>query len=148
MKEQRITPEHITTLKHGEIFVFGSNLLGLHGAGAAKLAYDKGWAQYNKGIGMYFSSNYLSGSFAIPTKGVFIETLPLEQIEYFVKYFRYVIEGFPQLKFLVTEIGCGLAGYTPEQIAPFFKQTIHVENVYLPKRFLEVLNKQENGNRS
>lgn len=140
--ENRITPENITELKKNEMFVFGSNLLGKHGAGAALLAYNNQWTKYGKYFGAEFKPRgELKGSFAIPTKGLHIETLPLEFVQYFVNHFIEYATKFSTLTFYVTEIGCGLAGYTPEQIAPMFKEAVNLENVYLPKRFWDVLNK-------
>ena len=139
----RITPENITELKKNEIFVFGSNLLGNHVAGAALLAYDNQWTKYGKYFGVEFKARgELKGSFAIPTKGLHIETLPLEFIQYFVTHFIEYTIKFPTLTFLVTKIGCGLAGYTPEQIAPMFKEAVNLENVYLPEEFWNILNKE------
>ena len=139
---ERITPENITELQEREIFVFGSNMLGVHGAGAALLAYNNQWTKYGKWFGAEFKpKGKLKGSFAIPTKGLHIETLPLDYINYFVKHFIEYAMKFPNLTFLVTEIGCGLAGYKVEQIAPMFREALELENVYLPKRFIEHLNK-------
>ncbi len=141
--KNRITPENIQELKKYEIFVFGSNLAGIHGAGAAKLAHDKNWAKYGKGYGIHWSdSGDMIGSFAIPTKGLEIETLPLSWILYYVKHFKEYAKKFPQLTFLVTEIGCGLAGYTPENIAPFFFNVVKQENIHLPQRFWDVINEE------
>lgn len=138
--ELRITPEEITTLSRYEIFVFGSNLKGFHGAGAAKLAYDNGWAKLNIGHGLIFSDDTVIGSYAIPTKGLYIETLPLEWIEYYIKHFIDESRGWKtQLNFLVTQIGCGLAGYTPKEIAPLFKPCLDMENVWLPQSFISVI---------
>lgn len=139
--ENRITPENITELKKNEMFVFGSNLEGRHGAGAALLAYNNQWTKFGKYYGAEFKpKGELKGSFAIPTKGLDIETLPLNFIEYFVKHFIEYAMKFQSLTFYVTEIGCGLAGYTPEEIAPMFKEVVNLENVYLPQRFWDVLN--------
>lgn len=140
----RITPENIDSLKKYEIFVFGSNLLGMHGAGAAKLAYDKQWAKYGRGYGITWSkTENMVGSYAIPTKGLEIETLPISWIKYYITNFIKDAIKFPSLTYLVTEIGCGLAGYTPEDIAPLFKEAIDVENIHLPERFWNVLLKEK-----
>lgn len=139
--QTRITPKNITDLEKYQVFVFGSNLLGAHGAGAAKLAYDKGWTKAGKGYGQSFKSGEpLLGSFAIPTKGLYIETLPIEWIKYYVDHFISYTEKFPELTFLVTEIGCGLAGYQPKHIAPLFKKTRYMQNIYLPQRFWDEIN--------
>ena len=86
------SPNYITKLQPDEIFVFGSNLAGMHGGGAARL-------------------------------------------DEFIKFAKQ----HPQLKFLVTEIGCGIAGFSPSEIAPLFEQAREVKNIYLPERFWMVL---------
>jgi len=123
-QEKYIVPENISELKDNEIFVFGSNTAGIHGAGAAQKAYKCFGAQVHKGYGLY------GRSFAIPTKNQFIQTLSLERIKNYVNGFIHEAEAHPEFKFLVTRIGCGLAGYTDKQIAPLFKNT--PSNVYLP----------------
>lgn len=97
------------------VFVFGSNCSGVHGAGAAKYAYENKGAQWGKSFGHY------GDSFAIPTKDRDIETLPLEVIEYFIHGFLAYAYTHTKLFFQVTRIGCGLAGYTNQQIAPLFE---------------------------
>lgn len=96
------------------VFVFGSNLAGIHGAGAAKYAVEQRGAAWKKGTGHH------GNSYAIPTKDQRIETLPLEVIEFYVDKFCDYATEHPELEFQVTQIGCGLAGYKPEQIAPMF----------------------------
>ncbi len=96
------------------IFVFGSNLAGRHGAGAARYAYEKEGAVMGKGYG------HFGNSFAIPTKNAKIETMPVIEINMFVELFLEYAKQNPQLEFKVTQIGCGLAGYTPADIAPMF----------------------------
>lgn len=128
---------YIKNLKHGEVFVFGSNEAGIHGAGAAKQALKWGAV---KGIGFGMRGQ----TFAIPTKNKHLQTLALKRIERYVNKFKSKARmlykhGF-KYKFLVTEIGCGLAGYKPEDIAPFFKGC--TPNVYLPKSFYEILKNQ------
>jgi hypothetical protein len=131
--ENRITPDNITELKENEIFVFGSNLAGRHGAGAALLAVEKFGAIYGEGKG------FMGQSFAIPTKDRQIETFPLIRIQLYIDFFVICALHSKDKIFLVTQIGCGLAGYTPKDIAPLFKDCIDLENVYLPKEFWEVL---------
>ena len=97
------------------IYVFGSNLAGRHGGGAAKFAYE------NKGTIWGVGYGRSADSFAIPTKDWDIETLPLEEIESFVKGFLVYARTSQHLEFQITAIGCGLAGYTHSQIAPMFK---------------------------
>lgn len=97
------------------IFVFGSNTAGIHGAGAAKYAYDKKQARYGFGYG------HTGESWAIPTKDDDIRSLPLELINCFVAGFLAYATVKRKLRFQVTRIGCGLAGYKDEEIAPMFK---------------------------
>jgi len=128
----RFTPDNITTLKPYEVFVFGSNEAGIHGAGAARVARDLFGAQMGRGVGR-------SGkTYAIPTKNHMIKTLDLNAIEKYVKQFIEEAKDYPYLTFLVTEIGCGLAGWEPRDIAPMFKGA--PENVVLPKIFWEIIN--------
>lgn len=112
-----------TLPQNGEVFVFGSNLAGIHGAGAAKIAYEKFGAFWGKGVGGPYGR-----SFAIPTKNNKIQTMPLSDIEVFVRAFveftqaQNLYEIRPQ--WFVTRVGCGLAGYKDEQIAPMFKGAV------------------------
>lgn len=125
----RIASNHITTLQPNEIFVFGSNLSGMHGGGAARLAYQKFGAIWGQGVGLQ------GQSYGIPTMQGGVDT-----IKPYVDEFIEFAKTHPQLKFLVTEIGCGIAGFSVEEIAPLFEQAIEVENIYLPERFWLVLN--------
>lgn len=108
-----------TLPQNGEVFVFGSNLAGIHGAGAAKVAAEKFGAQYGDGKG------WMKGfkSYAIPTKGVMMNVLPLHMIQDDVEQFvRLTNDDFVLNNgYFVTRVGCGLAGYKDEQIAPMFK---------------------------
>lgn len=110
-----------------EIFVFGSNLAGRHGKGAALFARQKRGAVYGQGVGLQGSS------YAIPTKDERISTLPLDRIEPYVREFIRFATERPDLSFQVTAIGCGLAGYSPEQIAPMFEGA--PANCRLPDEF-------------
>jgi hypothetical protein len=118
-----------------KIFVFGSNLAGRHGAGAAL------WARQNRGA-VYGVGEGLTGqSYALPTKDEHIKTLSLRRIGEYVEYVGQFIdfaEQHPDLVFELTPIGCGLAGYSPEEIAPMFKKVPN--NVELPEVFINVLN--------
>lgn len=115
------------------IFVFGSNLAGRHGAGAALFAAKNHGAVY--GVGMGLQGN----SYAIPTKNRNIETLPLGYIQEYVDIFIKYARANPDLQFQLTAIGCGLAGYKPEQIAPMFAQV--PPNVQLPPEFQFIMTK-------
>ena len=128
----RYTPDRITDLGPNEIFVFGSNEAGIHGAGAAKLARERFGAVLGEAFGLY------GQSFAIPTKDENIKTLPLHNISQYVQAFLIVANKRKNLNFFVTEIGCGLAGYSIKDIAPMFKQV--PDNVILPKRFVDYNN--------
>lgn len=130
--KKNTTPEDVITLKENEIFVFGSNESGIHGAGAAHLA--KQWGA-KSGVGFGLEGQ----TFAIPTKDFHIRTLPIEKIKKYVDVFFDVALQKGDLKFLVTEIGCGRAGYEPRHIAPLFKECAKLPNIWLPERFWEVL---------
>jgi hypothetical protein len=127
MNPQRTTPKWITSLQPDEVFVFGSNLQGLHAGGAAKLAMQWG-AVWGKGVGLQ------GQTYAIPTMQGGVDT-----IRPYVDEFISLAKQHPNKTFLVTEIGCGIAGFTVEQIAPLFKKAVDVENIYLPERFWTVL---------
>ena len=114
-----------------KIFVFGSNLAGRHGKGAAKYALEHHGAIYGIAIGLQ------GNSYAIPTKDKDIKTLPLYLIRDYVEEFLNFAYVHDTWEFNVTAIGCGLAGYSPDQIAPMFKY--HSANVILPEEFKEVL---------
>lgn len=117
------------------VFVFGSNLAGRHGAGAAKFAVENRGAIYGQGIG------YQGNSYGIPTKDQNIETLPLDTIESYVDVFLSFAKNHPEMTFQLTPIGCGLAGYKPTDIAHMFSSASG--NVLLPDEFKEVLRKVE-----
>lgn len=131
----RTTPENIVKLKPREIFVFGSNEAGRHGKGAAKQALDKFGAKYGQGYGIQGSS------FAIPTKDTKLQILPLDRIGLYINDFIEWATYNSANTFYVTEIGCGLAGYKPKEIAPFFEKALNIENIYLPLSFITELNK-------
>ena len=116
-----------------DIFVFGSNLAGIHGAGAAKFAFKNHGAKWGQGIGL---QGY---SYAIPTKDRNLKTLDLETIKFYIDDFITGAAFYPVFNFMVTEIGCGLAGYEPKEIAPLFKNAMEVSNIKLPARFLDVI---------
>jgi hypothetical protein len=116
------------------IFVFGSNLAGRHGKGAALHARRHFGAIYGQGIGLQ------DRSYAIPTKDDCLKTLPLPVIQRYVDQFKEFAAQHPELTFEVTAIGCGLAGYKPEQIAPMFNDA--PSNCILPDAFLSSLQRR------
>ena len=128
MKKGRITPRWIDSLKENEIFVFGSNLAGMHGGGAARIARLHFGAVMGKGVGLQ------GQSYAIPTMQGGVET-----IRPYVEEFIIFAHQHPDLHFLVTPIGCGIAGFEAEDIAPLFKSAKKMKNISLPESFWEVI---------
>ena len=124
MYNREYTPERISELKPNEIFVFGSNLAGMHGGGAARIAYDCFGAIWGQGVGLQ------GKSYAIPTMQGGVET-----IRPYVDEFIAFAKAHPEYKFLVTKIGCGIAGFRVNEIAPLFANAFDVENIILPKEF-------------
>lgn len=124
----RTSPGRIEQLAENEIFVFGSNLAGMHGGGAARLARIRWGAVMGQGVGLQ------GRTYAIPTMQGGPET-----IKPYVDEFIAFAKAHPGLRFLVTEIWCGIAGFTPSQIAPLFAGAADVPNILLPARFWDVL---------
>lgn len=131
MKQYKFTPENITELDKDDIFVFGSNLAGNHAGGAARVAREKFGAIMGQGTG------FQGQSYAIPTMQGGIET-----IKPYVDQFIEVARECDQNTFYVTRIGCGIAGFTDEEIAPLFEKALDLYNVRLPKSFVEVLTRK------
>ena len=121
MEKKRTTPEFITELQPNEIFVFGSNLKGMHGGGAAYIAYRKFGAIMGQGVGLQ------GQSYGIPTMQGGIDT-----IKPYVDEFIEFAKQHSELTFLVTRIGCGIAGFTDEEISPLFEKAHDAENIVLP----------------
>lgn len=121
-KAGRTTPDYITELAPNEVFVFGSNLRGTHGGGAAWLAYKKFGAIMGQGVGLQ------GQSYGIPTMQGGVET-----IRPYVDDFIAFAKTRPDLTFLVTRIGCGIAGFQEREIAPLFEKAHDVENIVLPE---------------
>lgn len=116
------------------MFVFGSNLSGIHGGGAARIAYEKFGAIWGEGVGLQ------SKSYAIPTKSEGIKrTLTLEEIKPYVDSFISCAKDNPHITYLLTEVGCGLAGLQVEDVAPLFQEAVNVNNIHLPQRFWDAL---------
>jgi hypothetical protein len=133
--ENRVVSDNITKLNTNEIFVFGSNLSGRHGKGAAKQALTWG-AKWGQGAGLQ------GRTYGIPSKNASItRTLSIKEIKPFVDDFIQFAKENEDLIFLVTEIGCGLANLTPKEVAPLFEEAIYIENIHLPKRFWHKLKK-------
>ena len=124
---EKYTPQFITSLGENEIFVFGSNLQGMHGGGAARIAHEKFGAIWGQGVGLQ------GKSYAIPTMHGGVET-----IKPYVDEFIEFSKEHPELTFYVTRIGCGIAGFSDEEIAPLFREAIELPNVRLPKSFVEI----------
>jgi hypothetical protein len=103
-----------TQPQNDEVFVFGSNLAGIHGAGAAKQAVKYG-ARYGVGVGMS------RRTYAIPTKDYDIKTLPVDQIKPYIERFVKFTNEHAGVKFFITRVGCGLAGHKDSEIAPLFR---------------------------
>ena len=129
MNNNRVTAGFITSLKPNEVFVFGSNLQGMHAGGAAHIALQRFGAIYGQGVGMQ------GQSYAIPTMQGGVETIK-PYVDDFIAYAK----AHTDKTFLVTPIGCGIAGFEPEDIAPLFEAAKDVENIHLPEEFWEELN--------
>lgn len=123
-REKRTTPALIRSLAPNEVFVFGSNLAGMHGGGAARAARLHFGAVMGQGVGMQ------GQSYAIPTMQGGVETIQ-PYVDEFVSYAK----AHADRQFLVTPIGCGIAGFTPEEIAPLFRAAVEVKNISLPESF-------------
>ncbi|MDE5733750.1 MAG: hypothetical protein K2H83_01250 [Duncaniella sp.] len=123
------TPENIDSLKPNEVFVFGSNLAGRHGGGAARAALNRFGAVWGQGVGLQ------GQSYAIPTMQGGVETIK-PYVDEFIDFAR----SHTGLKFYVTRIGCGIAGFKDEEIAPLFKEASGVDNIILPRSFSDLIN--------
>ncbi len=124
----KFTPERITSLDKDEVFVFGSNLNGFHGGGAARLAFSRFGARWGVGVGMQ------GQSYAIPTMQGGVGTIR-PYVDQFIEFAR----RSPEKKFYVTRIGCGIAGFSDADIAPLFVEATELDNVCLPKSFVEII---------
>lgn len=128
IKNDRITPQYITSLREGEIFVFGSNKEGLHGGGAARIAYEEFGAEWGVGVGM------TGQCYANPTMDGRMDIIR-KHVDDFTDYAK----EHRELTFLVTRIGCGIAGWRDCEIAPLFKEASALDNVTLPEEFWNAL---------
>lgn len=138
MYKCKITPPNIVSLSHNEVFVFGSNLAGIHGKGAARQAHKSFGAVRGVGVG------HTGHSYSIPTKNYQLKPLSLDTISWYVNgLYDYAVEH-PMLEFLITRIGCGLAGYKDSDIAPLFKDFTQLGNVSLPREWLDLMPQYDN----
>ena len=119
------TPDRITRLQPDEVFVFGSNLAGMHAGGAARIALEVFGAVWGQGVGLQ------GQSYAIPTMQGGVETIK-PYVDDFIAFTRQ----HPELFFYVTRIGCGIAGFQDREIAPLFAEAKDIQNICLPKSFL------------
>lgn len=126
----RFTPANIKSLNEGEIFVFGSNLQGYHGGGAARVAINRFGAKFGVGVGLQ------GQSYAIPTMQGGVDTIK-PYVDEFIEFARQ----HPELTFYVTRIGCGIAGFSDKQIAPLFRDALEIDNIILPREFVLELQK-------
>ena len=126
MYNRAYTSDRFSELKENEIFVFGSHLAGAHGGGAARFAYERFGAVWGEGVGLH------GQTYAIPTMQGGVDT-----IKPYVDAFIRFAKEHPERMFLVTRIGCGIAGFRDEEIAPLFADSIDVENIILPMEFVE-----------
>lgn len=125
------TPERIDRLGPDEIFVFGSNLRGMHGGGAARTAYERFGAEWGNGVGLQ------GRSYAIPTMHGGVEAIK-PYVDDFIKFAREC----DQNTFYVTRIGCGIAGFSDEEMAPLFDEAYDLYNVRLPRSFAEIIERR------
>lgn len=125
----RISSNTIEKLNDNEIFVFGSNIQGMHGGGAAWYAHKNFGAEWGIGEGLTGST------YALPTME---GTASMKKA---IAHFIVCAKQHPELTFLVTAVGCGIAGYTPKEVAPMFREALSVENIYLPKVFVDELSR-------
>lgn len=128
MYHRPFAPDRIDHLRDNEIFVFGSNLRGAHGGGAARQAYLSFGAVMGVGVGLQ------GHSYAIPTMQGGVATIA-PYVDEFVRF----AQSHPELTFFVTRIGCGIAGFRDDEIAPLFSIALDVDNILLPRSFVQCL---------
>lgn len=133
--EKKITPSMVRSLAENEIFVFGSNLAGSHGGGAARCAYEHFGAQWGVGTGIQ------GQSYAIPTMHG-----GLEDIRPYVDEFLDYAQSHPEKQFLLTRIGCGIAGFRDSSMAPLFLRAMEMPNISIPAEWLPILTDLQSQN--
>ena len=131
MEKKLYTPDFIEALQPNEIFVFGSNLEGMHAGGAARLAYHRFGAVWGQGVGLQ------GQSYAIPTMHGGVEAIR----PYVDEFIQFATEH-PEYLFYVTKIGCGIAGFLETEIAPLFQAAVNVDNILLPRSFCEIIEEE------
>lgn len=134
------TPEFVESLRDGQVFVFGSNLIGYHSGGASLMAMQRFGAVWGQAEGVQ------GRSYAIPVdiRGEAVENVSAYMKRHIDKFLSYA-KAHKEQSFLVTRIGCGVAGFDDEFMASFFKEAMKMENVCLPKSFVDILEKGENA---
>ena len=132
------TPDYIDSLKPGQVFVFGSNMIGYHSGGASLMAMQRFGAIWGQAEGPQ------GECYAIPVdiRGEAVDNVSNYMKRHINKFLLYA-KNHKEKTFLVTRIGCGAAGFEEEFMAPFFKEALEQENVSLPKSFVEILQKSE-----
>ena len=130
------TPENVESLKDGQVFVFGSNLIGYHSGGASLVAMQRFGAVWGQAEGPQ------GQCYAIPVdiRGEAVENVSMYMKRHVDKFLKYA-KAHQELSFMVIRVGCGNAGFDEEFMAPFFKEALKMENVSLPKSFVDVLKK-------
>ena len=128
LPQERIASDHIDHLAENEIFVFGSNLAGKHYGGAAFVANKKFGAEWGVGSGL------TGQTYAIPTMRAGVE-----MIKPYVDEFLAFARNHPEYRFLVTRVGCGIAGFSDREIAPLFREAADIANIALPLSFWRVI---------
>ena len=128
MESIEFTPDLIKSLNENEIFVFGSNLKGSHIGGAARVAHDFFGAEWGVGVGL------TGQTYAIPTMQGGVETIA-PYVDDFIEFAR----EHSEMKFFVTRIGCGIAGFRDEEMAPLFRNALGEPNIVLPRSFYNIL---------
>lgn len=123
----KFTPDNITELEENQIFVFGSNTAGIHGAGAARFAHEKFGAVYGKGHGLQ------GKSYALATLNDRLEQITFREFDKYVEWFYKCVRANPNLEFFLTKVGCGLGGYPEWYMRMFFDQQIRGNPVNLIK---------------
>ena len=130
--KKRVSSNFIKELAENEIFVFGSNLRGMHGGGAARVAMEEFGAEWGVGVGR------TGQTYAIPTMHGGVDAIK-PYVDEFVEYAK----EHPELRFLVTRVGCGIAGFRDVDIAPLFAECVELANVFLPETFWRVFKLKE-----